>query len=131
MQIMSAMSSSVRFKSLRNDKQRQQLTDTAQPNSKRHLAKSRHSWKERDFVNLREPPPLLLGRIVLVQLHSVLGGGPRPFVSFRLLFHRNVTILFGAGDARETQATNRSTRSRGAPSEKNSHISMKQQPKRN
>jgi len=117
MQIMSAMSSSVRFKSLRNDKQRQQLTDTAQPNSKRHLAKSRHSWKERDFVNLREPPPLLLGRIVLVQLHSVLGGGPRPFVSFRLLFHRNVTILFGAGDARETQATNRSTRSRGAPSD--------------
>src|SRR6266576_2879157 len=81
MQIMSAMSSSVRFKSLRNDKQRQQLTDTAQPNSKRHLAKSRHSWKERDFVNLREPPQLLLGRIVLVQLHSVLGGGPRLFVS--------------------------------------------------
>src|SRR5438874_10100712 len=87
MQIMSAMSSSVRFKSLRNDKQRQQLTDTAQPNSKRHLAKSRHSWKERDFVNLREPP-LLLGRIVLVQLHSVLGGGPRPFASFLLPFYR-------------------------------------------
>src|SRR5436853_7764542 len=114
MQIMSAMSSSVRFKSLRNDKQRQQLTDTAQPNSKRHLAKSRHSWKERDFVNLREPP-LLLGRIVLVQLHSVFGVGPRPFVSFRLLFHRIVPTFFGVGDSRVYQSCNRSTRSSSAP----------------